>query len=205
MKKLSALFFMSWLISATGCKPEYTEPDQLNRAIMSYDAKSIQYILDHGADSNKAENEYSDTPVYTAVTMFSVSNTPEKKRKAEEILKLILNYGGDINKRDAFSGNTMLHYVKDIETLRLLVESGADVNAADAKYGNTPLHTWVLTFRSDLKIFRYLLEHGADVNKKNNSGKTVIDYADDKKMKYSKEKDVREIYNILLLYSFKKK
>jgi len=202
MKKLFSLLLISGLLTAAGCKPEYTEPDKLNKAIMSYDAKSIQYILDHGADPDKAENEYRDTPVYTAVTMFTVSNTPEKKKKAEEILKLILKYGGDINQRDALSGSTMLHYVKNGETLRLLVESGADVNAADTKYGNTPLHTWILTFRSDLEMYRYLLEHGADVNKKNISGKSVIDYANDKNMKYSKEEKVKEIYNILYRYSF---
>ncbi|PKL16227.1 MAG: hypothetical protein CVV49_17350 [Spirochaetae bacterium HGW-Spirochaetae-5] len=204
MKDLYKLVLILGLIPAAGCKPEYTEPDQLNQAIMSYDAKSIQYILDRGADPDKSGNEYSDTPVNTAVNMFTVSNTPEKKKKAEEILKLILGYSGDINKRDSVSGGTMLHYAKDSETLRLLVESGADVNASDIKYGNTPLHTWILTFRSDLEMYRYLLEHGADVNKKNSSGKTVIDYANDKNMKYSKDGKVKELYDILHQYSLKK-
>ena len=43
-----------------------------------------------------------------------------------------------------------------------------------------------------------------DVNKKNISGKSVIDYADDKNMKDSKEEKVKEIYNILHQYSLKK-
>jgi len=195
--------FVLLLIPAIGCRPKYTESDQLDLAIMSYDVKSIQYILDHGADPNKAENEYSDLPIYTALTMFNVSNTPEKKKTAEEILKLIIKYGADINKKDFSSGSSMLHYAKNIETIRLLVELGADVNATDIKFGNTPLHTWIITFSSDLKMFQYLLEHGADVNKKNHSGKTAIDYANDKKLNYSKEENLKEIYNILQLYKFK--
>lgn len=204
MKKLISLIFMLGLISAAGCKPEYTEPDKLNQAIMSYDSASVKYILEHGTDPDKVQKEYSDTPVYTALTMFTVSNTPGKKEKAEEIFKLILKYGGDINKRDSVSGSTMLHYVKDIETVRLLVETGADVNAADTRYGNTPLHTWILTFRSEPEMYRYLLEHGAYVNKKNISGKSVIDYANDKKLKFSKDKKMKNIYNILHEYSLKK-
>ncbi len=205
MKKLYMLMLVLSLIPAIGCRPKFTESNQLVPAIMVYDARSVLYILAHGADPNKAENENSDIPIYTAVTMVTDSNTPEKKKTAEDILRLIIKYGGDINKRNSSSGGiTMLHFAKNIETVRLLVELGADVNAADIKYGNTPLHTWITVFKSDLKMYQYLLEHGADVNKKNNSGKTVIDYANDKKLKDSEVEDVRELYNILQQYRLNK-
>ena len=191
------------MIALTGCKPRYNKAEQLDLAILEYDVKSVQYILDHGADPNTVKKEYFDLPIHNAITVFSVSNTEGRTKKAEEISKLLIKYGADINKRDAIFGSTMLHGAQNLKTVRLLVELGADVNATDSKFGNTPLHAWIIIYKKDLEMFQYLLEHGADVNKKNNSGKTVIDYINDKKLKYSKYEKLREIYHLLHLYKFK--
>ncbi|MBI9107812.1 MAG: ankyrin repeat domain-containing protein [Spirochaetales bacterium] len=120
-------------------------------------------------------------------------------KKAEEISKLLIKYGADINKRDVVFGSTMLHAAMDLKTVRLLIELGADVNAVELKFGNTPLHAWVISYKNDLEMIQYLIEHGANVNIKNNLRKTVIDYANDRELKDSKDKKEREIYNVLHL------
>ncbi len=93
----------------------------------------------------------------------------------------------------------MLHAAMDLKTVRLLIELGADVNAVELKFGNTPLHAWVISYKNDLEMIQYLIEHGANVNIKNNLRKTVIDYANDRELKDSKDKKEREIYNVLHL------
>ena len=48
-----------------------------------------------------------------------------------EIIKLILDAGGDVNAKDN-EHNSVLHYVRDVEVAKILIERGADVNAEGA-------------------------------------------------------------------------
>jgi ankyrin repeat protein len=57
-----------------------------------------------------------------------------------EIVKLLIEFGGDVNAKDE-DGNTALHLIskEDFEIGKLLIEKGIDVNAEDEE-GATPLY-----------------------------------------------------------------
>ena len=81
----------------------------------------------------------------------------------EELLKLALKSGCDINAVDELK-NTALHYAAkqaDLNVMHFLIENGADLNATNEKLA-TPLH---LT-EKNIDAIRILLEAGADPNLK---------------------------------------
>ena len=83
-----------------------------------------------------------------------------------------------INFQDS-AGFTALHYaVQDnkYDFVEKLLEAGANFELPD-KYGNTALIRAVSSFRGDGRIIKLLLAKGADRNKKNNYGKSAVEWA----------------------------
>ena len=63
------------------------------------------------------------------------------QRDCPEIVKLLLQYGADVNDKDTIYGSTVLMWASDrgnLEVAKLLLEKGADVNLKD-KSGKTAL------------------------------------------------------------------
>ncbi|ARE67558.1 SWPV2-ORF304 [Shearwaterpox virus] len=131
------------------------------------DAESTSYLIEAGADVND---------IYREQSMLQIATIHER----EKIVKLLIDYGADINYRDD-EGYSSLHYaVSDPDLIemanlpyipdvaKILVENGADVNITD-----NLLETPIFKTPSPA-IANYLIENGADINVVNIDGYTLL-------------------------------
>jgi hypothetical protein len=94
-----------------------------------------------------------------------------------EILKLLIEHGGDINSKDQ-DGLTLLHNLvfnnkcNMDELIYEAIRLGADVNAKD-KEGNTPLY-YACVDMNNFYLIPTLVRAGADINTINNKRETII-------------------------------
>ncbi len=125
-----------------------------------------------------------------------------------EIIKLILDYGFDINSRltkeDFFPAldhkYNIIHKVlssnKLIELAEYVISKGADVNSQDSDK-NTPLHILMknakINIDKRLELTKLLVEKGANVNIQNNKGDTPLHIlVECKEISYPEKKKVAE-------------
>ncbi len=95
---------------------------------------------------------------------------------ASEAMKLLLEWGDDINARD-HKEKTPLHYAAEenaIQAMKLLKDWGADINPKN-DYGETPLHPAAKA--NAIEAMKLLKHWGADINPKNDWGETPLHYA----------------------------
>ncbi|CAL1131944.1 unnamed protein product [Cladocopium goreaui] len=106
----------------------------------------------------------------------SLHNSP-KTFEPETLVRVRLEKGADINSRNYFQGETLLHeavaYGWDA-LVQVLLKKGADINARDT-HGQTPLHLAAGHGR-DTSV-PVLLEKGADINARHNYGRTPLHLA----------------------------
>jgi len=101
---------------------------------------------------------------------------------------LLLDAGADVRRCEKAEGESILLSavsLADTKRIRRLVKLGADVNRPiDKSDGQTAL-MWVsgsgAPFKKVAPVIRLLVEVGADVNRKDKSGRTAINYAEDGK------------------------
>ncbi|KAM3602531.1 uncharacterized protein V6R79_005865 [Siganus canaliculatus] len=98
--------------------------------------------------------------------------------RQDQILKLLVKKGADLNVQEGTSGKTALHLaveLHDITAVKLLLSRGANVDAAMFN-GCTPLHLAV--GRQDTDIANLLCQAGADTMLRNMEDETALDLAD---------------------------
>ncbi|MBO7454119.1 MAG: ankyrin repeat domain-containing protein [Alphaproteobacteria bacterium] len=160
----------------------------LLKAILEKDINFVKYLVDLGADINKA-SEDGYPPLLTALEISShtlteffirlgaeVKGLKDKNGMTplllalrngcnEEVLNYLIKNGDDINATvDGYTPLLLASKREDENLIRLLVEKGANVNVEKDK-GETPLFLAVQSENTPLTLF--LLEHGAtDVQKK---------------------------------------
>ena len=130
--------------------------------------KSVKKLLELGADPNlyvDTINRSGQNPVIKAC---------KSKKISIEILKLLLDYGGNPNAvTKGVNGNnpyriTALETAASLgglEKVKMLMNYGADVNfTPDRDYDTDPLKESLIGI-ADMKVALYLLEHGAKFNK----------------------------------------
>jgi len=108
--------------------------------------------------------------------------TPLHAAKNEETMKILLNWGANIDSKDDYNpytgngGNTPLWSLVRIKKttigIKLLLNEGANIYDED---GSTPLH--YASFCGDYDIVKVLLENGVNVEDKDDEGKTAKDFA----------------------------
>jgi len=92
----------------------------------------------------------------------------------EEIVKLLLAKGADVNAGTSEEGWTPLHvtcWTNSEPMLKILLDAGADINKPGSS-GNAPLHEAVTHSRAS--FVEILLEHGADPNATNRDNLTPL-------------------------------
>lgn len=149
----------------------------LSIAVIDGNVQNCELLLAHGADPNIHidPGEEATTPLHLAV-----SSDYNEIVDHNEIIKLLLYYGADIEARD-IKGMTplvrkvcnLIDDVRGIETLRLLLKFGADISAQD-KEGLTALH-WAARSWSP-KPVKFLVSNGADVNSQDKRGRTPLHF-----------------------------
>ncbi|KAL8734090.1 MAG: hypothetical protein Q9181_003319 [Wetmoreana brouardii] len=124
--------------SMSRLKPEPKSIDSLgfkNLSALHLAAKNGQHtavrmLVDWGASIDRPDGWRISTPLSEAIRSFSHST-----------IKLLLELGADVNKRNRNGETPLIEAVKngDLESVYILVKSGAEINTQDAR-GRTPLH-----------------------------------------------------------------
>lgn len=126
------------------------------------DSRSVQILLEHGAQANLSDEQ---------------SNSPLHYSKNTACARLLLLHGAEVSSQNCW-GATALRIVcrtsGDVSLLSLLLNSGADPNGRDHEL-QTPLHD--ATLKSHTACVERLLSHGVDVNIGNNSGDSALRFA----------------------------
>ncbi len=125
----------------------------------------IRLLLQRGADVDKLENFWGETPLFPAV-----------QSGFTEAVKLLLDMGANV-KQITHTGESLLHVAAethDAKTLKMLIAAGADLEARN-KNRQTPLH--IAAHKNKLDVVIALLDAGADPFAKDKSGKSPRDLA----------------------------
>jgi ankyrin repeat protein len=97
------------------------------------------------------------------------------KYKQEEVAKLLISYGADVNARDG-NGKTPIFYVahnNNYKIVELLLENGVDVNTSD-EHTCTPLH---IAAEGHKDVVKVLLKFYADIDSQDEWGNTALHIA----------------------------
>ncbi|KXH51554.1 hypothetical protein CNYM01_09715 [Colletotrichum nymphaeae SA-01] len=128
-----------------GYEPDHTP---LIAAVRKSQSRSIDFLLESGADINRGSLMERMKPIHWAIT-----------HEQESIIRLLIQRGCDLEVQDA-SGQTPLHiacqYEHRFDTVALLLEAGANVHIQDYN-GDTPLFIAVL--RDIIDSVGLLLQH----------------------------------------------
>lgn len=132
------------------------------RAAYNNDTALARQLLEAGADVNAKEGN-GWTALQHAVDQDN-----------EELTRLLLDHGAEINHRNTPTGRAAIHYAAmgdDDKLLRLLIERGADIDIRNND-GETPLYDAASMGKE--ACVKLLIDSGCDVTAKNLKGKGAI-------------------------------
>lgn len=134
------------------------------------DLRAAEKILKLGVSANATDkgNIVYDNPGWTAIT------TAASYGKTSYV-KLLLNYGANVDIKDPWDGRTALMAAALYgysDTVKLLLENKANVNAANC-FGTTAL-MWAAE-HGHVEVVKQLLDAGADVRMRDEKGNGVLD------------------------------
>ena len=122
-------------------------------ACLSYSTfEAAKFLLENGADPNFKEDS-NETPVFT-------------NRVDPCIIRLLMEYGADIQAKTPYYGENILPHIPNSQT-GLFVLLGYDVNMKKPN-GGTPLHY------SNYSNSLFFIEIGMDVNARDGQGHTPL-------------------------------
>lgn len=103
-----------------------------------------------------------------------------------ELVRELLTQGVPVDVRNESGGTALMNAASGgkIRIIRMLLKQGADVNAVDETKGYTPLVWSVAALHTEAKyvaVVGELLRAGADVNIRAFDGRTVFDFAKERK------------------------
>lgn len=110
--------------------PPIITKQYLNLALELRQPSIIEQLLQQGADPNLILNEEKETALhYLSLLSSTVESYPEEEKTANEIVKLLLAYGADVDARDGFGDPPLMVAAQGgySSIVRLLLEHGADI------------------------------------------------------------------------------
>lgn len=138
----------------------------LHCAIVKWQVEAVAHLLHAGANPNVTDKNGSTPLVYAM------------QQGHQEIAKLVLSAGADVNYKNPFNGNTALissvDVPKNLEMIKFLVYHGAHLDEINSK-GETVLFKAVENNEKD--VVSFLVGSGADVNVKTFQGWTPLGMA----------------------------
>lgn len=177
---------VKWLLEI-GANPNYTNTlgfSPLHLAVRKNDLELTSLIIDNGADIN-IKGKYGEAPIFDAVfenngkmiealiingTPVDVVNTNKQTplmraveyKSRQEALKVLLQYGADVNLADAFGKNCLIRAIEHQNNamMDVLIKAGTNLNAQDNKNMTAVHHACKMGNREALRI---LISKGADV------------------------------------------
>ncbi len=121
--------------------------------------EELEAALQAGADPNQLDN-YGQTPIFRVVY--------NRSAQQAKMLKLLLEYGADVNHRHDSEGETVIHNASSIEIAEILLAYGADLSITNS-IGGTPLHSVTTA-----EMAQYFIDKGIDVNARDEFGATAL-------------------------------
>ena len=154
---------------------DVNEARAMKFAIRRGQEKLLELLLKHGADVSGEKGSR-----YLVFAFLNYPITPKKRSNYNEIIRLLLSHGANINERDSKQRTPLMRTVDPIfgaaeERLLLMLKYGADVNAQDEK-GRTPL-MYALRMYKENNVVPLLIENGTDLTLRDIYGFTASDYA----------------------------
>jgi ankyrin repeat protein len=122
----------------------------LHYASLSGLCRSVEHLLEAGADVNGTGNRYGNA-LQAACSSGSI-----------ETVQMLIDHGADLSPKNRIC--TSLHVAAatgDVKIMHVLLENGADVNATD---GDSKTALYQACQDGQVEMVRMLLGHGADVN-----------------------------------------
>lgn len=145
----------------------------LTRAIQSSNIDFIQFLLTQGADPNLNSGFQDDTPLHRVASHYN----------SVAMAKVLVEAGADINAVNTY-GNTPLYSAasnyQGRDYAAFLLGKNAGLNTLN-NFGETPLH-YAARYGQEETV-RLLLKKGAQNDIKDQSGKTMHDYLDERGLK----------------------
>ncbi|XP_055373140.1 tyrosine-protein kinase Shark [Condylostylus longicornis] len=138
----------------------------LHRATKENNKTIVSELLKCGYRNFDAKNQNGQTALHVACI-----------NSSEEILKLLINVGANVNCRDT-EGNTPLHYAcrtKSVSFIKTLINAKANIHIRNITTGYVPLHDAAKS--GNLEIVKLLLELDAAHLARTSSGEFPLDLA----------------------------
>ena len=143
----------------------------LHHAADEGSVSAAQLLLEAGADSTLRG---ADTPFGESEAQLSALDLAIRG-KQDEVVRLMIKLGVDVNGRSGSTWNTALHQARGGAVVDVLIEAGGYIEASNAG-GRTPL---LEHCGGDgcLEAAGALVQHGADISAKDEDGLTPLDHA----------------------------
>lgn len=134
----------------------------LHAAANEVDNRIAQLLLESGADPN-FHGEWGRTPLRIVAAR---SNSRRKAEKSLDFMKILLQYGADVNDSTERQPTALYFAAKkgNIAAVNLLLEAGANPKPASA-FGHFQLPLFGGIKSGDVAIVRLLLDHGSEIDR----------------------------------------
>lgn len=139
---------------------------KLLEAVREDDLVKVRYLISKGEDVNERSSD-GLTPLLLA-----------SRSGKDEILKVLLEHGANVNIIDYFMKSTPAHkagYMGHDKTLKLLIDYGVKINEQGPYNGYTALHDAI--WHRHKEAVKVLLDANANLELKNHNGKTPLELA----------------------------
>jgi hypothetical protein len=170
MRKLTKTFILIFLIWAiSGCSASQSS---LTKTISQGDTSGVSEMLNKDSDLNKLAgckpgDYFKTTPLICAI-----------EQKKAEIVKILLDRGADLEKRDEFGSTPLMSAASgSMEIIQLLLDKGADVNGRGTGFRNGWTPFMEAAAVGNVEAMKLLLERGADMEARTAEGSTALTIA----------------------------